>query len=112
MSQDVVHNRILIEGSLNVEPSLPQQSEELNDQTLGLCVIEYSGVFVGGKDESKLRVDNVLDFADVEVVVDVLDLEAEFQVLIGKDTDMSLGIVSENFDHSAWVQEVVLEENR
>ena len=52
----------------------------------------------------------MLYFADVAFEVYALELEAKFEVLIVKDSNVGLGIVEEGFDYSCGVDEVVLEE--
>ena len=71
-----VHDGVSAERFQDIEVAFSQNSKELHDEALGLIVIEDAGVVVLVKDEVELWIiNNVLEFADVHVVVHVLQLK-------------------------------------
>jgi hypothetical protein len=92
--------------------AVSQYAEELHDEALGLRIIEDGRVVEGEEDELEIGVvDDLLNFADVQVVVDVFEFEAELQVLIVEDADLRLRVVEEDLNHSGRVDKIGLEED-
>lgn len=111
VDQNGIHNGILLQRLKYARLPLTKQSKELHDQTLSLRVIEYTGVIVGSEDELKGRiVDDLLDLPNVQIIVDIIELEAKFEVLIVKDPNLCLWIIFEDLDYSSGIDEVGLEE--
>lgn len=89
--------------------SFSENPKKLHYQAFGLNVIEYSSIIVLIEDEIKCRVIyNLLDFAYVQVIVDVLKFKAELQILIVKDSNVSLGIIFESLNNSCAINQVGL----
>lgn len=111
MDENLVENGVSCKCLKDCLTPLAQHTKELHDEALGLCVIEDRGIIIGVEDELEIRIiDDFFDLANVEVVVDVFQLEAELEVLIIEDADLSLRVILENFDDSCRVDEVSLEE--
>jgi hypothetical protein len=49
---------------------------------------------------------------NVKIVIDVFQLEAKLQILIIKDTNLRLRIVTEIFDHTGRIDQIGLEKWR
>ena len=76
-----------------------------------LHVVEHLLILRLVEDEGEIGVVyDVLDLADVLLVVAVVHLEAKFQVLIVKHSQVGLRVVFEGFDHAGGVDEVAAEE--
>lgn len=78
-----------------------------------LQITEKRRIIIFIEDELEaVIIDDLLYFADVGLIVDVIQLKAEFEVLIIEDADIGLRVIVENFDHPGWVYEVVVEKRR
>lgn len=111
MDENLIKNGVSCKCTKDSLASLAQNTKELHDEALGLCVIEDGGIIIGVEDELEIRIiDDFFDLANVEVVVDVFQLEAELEVLIIEDADLCLRVILENFDNPCWVYKVGLEE--
>lgn len=66
-----------------------------------MCIVEDGGIIIGVEDELEIRiVDDFFDLANVKVVVDVFQFEAQLEVLIIENADLCLRVILENFDDS------------
>lgn len=102
MNQNSIHDRIFLQRYQHTRTALTKHSKELHNQALGLRVIENIRVIGGSEDELEAGIiDDVLNLSYVQVVVDVIKLEAKLEVLIVEDTNLSLRIVLEYLDHSS-----------
>jgi len=78
MHKNSIHDGISIQWFKNIEMSFSENSKELHDKTLRLVIIEYIWVIMLVEEEIKLRIiNNLLDFADVEIIVHVLKLKTK-----------------------------------
>ena len=111
IDEDSVHDGDAAETSLDAVSAIAQQPEELHDQLFELHVVEDGGIVGLIEEEAKVGVvDDVLDLADVLLVVAILGLEAQLEILIVEDSDVGLHVVLEQLDHSCGLDEVVIEE--
>lgn len=99
-----VDYRVMVEAGLDVGIALTQQSEEFHDELFELHVIEDLLIFGLIKDEGEIGVIyDVFNLPDVLLEVAVIHLEAKFQVLIVKHSQVGLRIVFEDLDHAGRV---------
>jgi hypothetical protein len=100
MDENFVENGVSCKCLKDSLASLSQDTKELHNEALGLRVIEDGGIIIGVEDELEIRiVDDFFDLANVKVVIDVFQLEAQLKVLIIEDADLCLRVILENFDH-------------
>lgn len=113
MHKNFVHKWIFGETLKHICVTFSKNPKKLHDETFRLSIIENRWIVWGIKDELKVDiVDDFFNFANVHVVVDVLQLEAQLEILIVEDPYFSLRVIFENLDHSCRVNKVGLEEWR
>lgn len=113
VDENSVHDRVAVDSRIDVGVAVAKYPKKLHDKVFELQIAEKRRVIILIEDELEgLVVDDLLYFVDVGLVVDVVQLEAEFQVLIIEDADVGLRVIVEAFDHASWVYEVVVEKLR
>ena len=111
MHHDGIHNGVGVDRLQNSGLSCTEHPKELRYETFGLSVIEYRRVVFLVENELEGRVvDQLLNLLDEAVRVGVTHLEAQLQVLVVKNTDVSLRILRKHFDYSCRVHQVLVEE--
>lgn len=83
---------------------LSQNTKEFHDQTLGLRIIEDGWIIIRIEDELEIRiVDDLLNLANVQVIVNIFQFEAQLEVLIIEDANLCLRVIFENLYNSCRV---------
>jgi len=76
MNEYIIHDGILAQCSLNIGVSFSQHSKKFHDETLSLNIIKDGGVIILIENEVELRVNDLFNFADVKIVVNIFQLKA------------------------------------
>jgi hypothetical protein len=101
IDEDSVHNRVIIDGFLYHQTTLTQYSEKFHDELFKLKIIENLWIIFFIEHELKsLVIDYFLDLSNVGLKINVLEFEAQFEVLIIEDSNIGLRIIREVFHNS------------
>lgn len=108
-----IHYWVTIQAFLDIYIASTQKSKKFHDQLFELKIVEDGGVFGLIKYKSKIDViDDFLNFIDVLFKVTVLNFEAELEVLIVENSNISLQVILKDLHYSRWLKQIIIEELR
>jgi len=106
-----VHNGVFVQGLHDSGLNRAELTKEFGDEGFGLSVIEEWGVIFLEEVEFEVGVVNQFFYLLDELLwFWTVDFEADLQVLIVEDTDVTLRVVEERLDYAIGVDQILGEE--